>query len=66
METRGQCCAYVGAQCENCKAKDAARKEKRKIYSKRASIANKIRDEAMRSLGLVKVRGAVSGKTYWE
>ena len=30
------------------------------------SVNRKARDEAMTSLGLTKVKGAVSGKTYWE
>ena len=33
---------------------------------KARSIARRERDECLRSLGLVKVRGAVSGKIYWE
>ena len=31
-----------------------------------ASLRRQANDDAMRSLGLKKVRGAVSGKTYWE
>lgn len=33
---------------------------------KRRAACRRDRDQAMRDLGLVKVRGAVSGKTYWE
>ena len=36
----------------------------RKLWT--ASIKRKQRDMAYESCGLVKVRGAVSGKTYWE
>jgi hypothetical protein len=31
-----------------------------------AKARRKEREQVMRSLGLVKVRGAVSGRTYWE
>jgi hypothetical protein len=31
-----------------------------------ANLRRTERDDAMRSIGLKKVRGAVSGKTYWE
>ena len=34
--------------------------------NRKARIARQGRDDVMRSCGLVKVRGAVSGKTYWE
>ena len=30
------------------------------------ALNRKQRDKAMESLGLVKVKGAISGKTYWE
>ena len=36
---------------------------KRKIN---ASYQRKLKDDLMRSCGLTKVRGAVSGKIYWE
>ena len=38
---------------------DEIKREKRKQ-------ARRQRDELMRSLGLIKVRGSVSGRTYWE
>lgn len=40
----------------------------RKLFAARrgASMARAARDDAMRSLGLTKVRGAVTGKVYWE
>ena len=57
-----------------CKVEDAlaiasldfqkATKERRK--TKRASANRRMRDDAMRSCGLTKVYGAVSGKVYWE
>lgn len=34
--------------------------------ARRAARARKERDACLASLGLVKVRGCVSGKTYWE
>lgn len=40
-------------------ADDKARKEKR-------NKARRERDQMMRDLGLTKVRGAVSGRVYWE
>lgn len=39
--------------------KDLAKRKKR-------NAARKERDDVMRSLGLTKVRGEVSGRTYWE
>jgi hypothetical protein len=33
---------------------------------KRAREARRAKDAIMRSMGLVKVKGAVSGRTYWE
>ena len=38
---------------------------KKKLAARRRNLARKERDAAMRSLGLVKVRGALGG-TYWE
>lgn len=32
----------------------------------RANANRKAKDAIMRSMGLTKVRGAVSGRTYWE
>lgn len=42
-------------KCDNGKVKDAANRKSQR----------KMRDSAMRSLGLVKVKGALGG-TYWE
>jgi hypothetical protein len=33
---------------------------------KRRNAARRERDQAMRDMGLVKVRGPLSGSTYWE
>ena len=44
-------------KCQRCDNKDKV--------SRKARQSRKMRDEAMRSLGLVKVRGALGG-TYWE
>ena len=40
--------------------------EKVRRYPTRQTINNRMRDSAMRSIGLTKVRGKVSGKIYWE
>jgi hypothetical protein len=32
----------------------------------KATLARKDKDDLMKSFGLVKCKGAVSGKTYWE
>lgn len=34
--------------------------------TRRANTSRKVRDDVMRSCGLTKVRGAVSGRIYWE
>ena len=39
---------------------------KKKAAAKRARQNRKVRDDLMESIGLTKVKGAVSGKTYWE
>jgi predicted transcriptional regulator len=44
------------------KEEEAAARLKREKHNR----TRRMRDEALRSLGLVKVRGSVSGKTYWE
>ena len=44
---------------------DAARRAKEDARKLKARIARRDRDEAMRSVGMVKVRGALGG-TYWE
>ena len=54
--------------CQNCK--DASREINRqnnpdKIRSKK-NKQRRERDQMLRDLGLTKVRGAVSGRTYWE
>jgi len=41
-----------------------ATKERRK--TKRANAHRRMREDAMRSCGLTKVYGSVSGKVYWE
>lgn len=38
----------------------------REKQKKNQAIAQKERDDCMRSLGLTKVKGSVSGKIYWE
>lgn len=46
----------------------ATREEAEKELAKRKkrNAARKERDDVMKSLGLTKVRGAVSGRIYWE
>jgi len=51
---------------ESARLLEIEREEKRKARNRRASANRKARDDAMRSLGLVKCKGAVSGRTYWE
>ena len=51
-------CSGIEPKCSECEQKEI----KRKAANKR----RRERDELMRSLGLVKVRGAVSGRVYWE
>jgi len=41
-----------------------AKQRKMKLLKQRTQ--RRARDQAMRDLGLVRVRGAVSGKIYWE
>lgn len=36
------------------------------VKKENARLRRKARDQAMKDLGLTKVRGCVSGKTYWE
>ena len=45
---------------------EAHHAERRKAAGKRARKASKARDAIMSDLGMTKVRGAVSGKTYYE
>lgn len=40
--------------------------EKTKARRKRATITRKEKEAIYRSMGLVKVRGSISGKIYWE
>lgn len=39
---------------------------KKALRNAKARANRKVRDQIMRDLGLTKVRGAVSGRTYWE
>jgi len=48
---------HVKTGCLVCKAYQRTR---------RAAFNRRVREEAYRSAGLTKVRGAVSGKIYWE
>jgi hypothetical protein len=45
---------------------EAAKIVKKDIASKKRNAARKAKDDVYSSLGLTKVKGAVSGKTYWE
>jgi len=51
--------------CEECRDGSCA---KCKAFKRRqrARETRKAKDAIMRSMGLVKVKGAVSGRTYWE
>ena len=48
---------HDAASCEQCKAR---------LKTKRAASNRRIRADVMRSCGLVRVVGSVSGRTYWE
>jgi hypothetical protein len=39
---------------------------KKKPVTKKIKLTRKEKDDIYRSMGLIKVRGAVSGKIYWE
>lgn len=39
---------------------------KRRMTNYKARVSRKDRADVLHSLGLVKVKGAVSGRTYWE
>ena len=60
----------ISEKCKSCIARPEdcleCPEQKRIDAQKRRNLARRERDAAMRSLGLVKVRGSVSGKTYWE
>ena len=49
--------------CENHDAKPCTCDYKKRFVK---AVLRKEKDDAMRSLGLTKVKGSVSGKTYWE
>lgn len=53
----GQVVAHRGFGCKECKDRQK---------TKNRSLNRKMHDLAMRDMGLVKVRGAVTGKIYWE
>ena len=52
-------------RCPACDDADGCASQKAAERRKRAREARRMRDEAMRALGLRKVRGAMGG-TYWE
>jgi uncharacterized Zn finger protein (UPF0148 family) len=52
--------------CQACEeAMDSVRSQRTDAARRRAVMIRKAREEALRSCGLVKVRGAMGG-TYWE
>lgn len=56
----------VGLDGENlCPACDATEGDKVKLRRQRAKVQRKAREDVMRSMGLVKVRGSLGG-VYWE
>ena len=64
-------CGCAGAQKAGCGFEPACsvceqKAIRKKAQQKRAYQRRKMRDEIMKDLGLTKVRGAVSGRTYWE
>ena len=58
----------AGKNCSECgqPLETAEEKAKREARNKRARNNARERDAIMRSMGLTKVKGAVSGQTYWE
>lgn len=48
---------HAGKDCPECQAR---------LKTRRQNQARKDRDQCMRDLGLVKVKGPVSGRIYWE
>lgn len=64
MMTREEHCSHpeqAWCDCDWCRLvhADQAKRE-------RKNAARRERDRLMRDMGLTKVRGAVSGRTYWE
>ena len=49
-----------------CSDFDAHHAERVKARSKRAAKARRVKEGIMTDLGMVKVKGSVSGRTYWE
>lgn len=64
----------MGIRPRFCKACNARKMEMRakgnanriKTATERRRITRQVHDQMMRDLGMTKVRGAVSGRTYWE
>jgi hypothetical protein len=52
------------AEKELSKLQEAERK--RVVKNRRAMVSRKVVDSVMGSVGLIKVKGSMSGKTYWE
>lgn len=55
-------CKCGSVDCDEC----IKRNERAKERSKRARQNRKEKDSLLSDLGLVKVKGSVSGRTYWE
>jgi len=57
----------VGSQERLSPSPEQEKRVRRRFESRsRSSKQRRVRDQLMRDLGLVKVRGSVSGSTYWE
>lgn len=54
---RAEAGPHAPETCAECQAR---------LKTKRANARRRFREDAYRSCGLVKVIGAVSGRTYWE
>ncbi len=51
----------------SCASEETTKKETmRKARQRKATLTRRAREQALGDLGLVKVRGADSGRTYWE
>ncbi len=65
IDANGQKCQCLACTYDPA-TDDVAATSAKRLKAAKARLRRKLRDDAMRSLGLVKVKGAVSGRTYWE
>jgi hypothetical protein len=63
--------ADVASRCVTHDGREVSREESNKVLKildsrMRSAKARRLHDATLRSLGMIKVRGAISGQTYWE